>query len=87
MRKESLVGEVGKHIEVVGNVTIRDERAIKKIMSAFTKILFPNLQFYNRELKIVAEFAAEMRQRVRDWLHKLSPGEFPKETLSIIVRS
>ena len=87
MRKESLVGEVGKHIEIAGNITIRDERAIKKIMSAFTKILFPNLQFDNRELKIVAGFATEMRQRVRDWLHKLSPGEFPKEAISVTVRS
>jgi predicted ATP-dependent Lon-type protease len=26
------------------------------------------------------------RQRVRDWLHKLSPGEFPQESLSVKVR-
>ena len=27
------------------------------------------------------------RQRVRDWLHKLSPGEFPQESLSVKVRA
>ncbi|MGC8949615.1 MAG: BREX system Lon protease-like protein BrxL, partial [Thermoprotei archaeon] len=86
MRRESLVGEMSKYIEVAGNITIRDERAIRKMMSAFTKILFPNLQFSNRELKIVAEFTIEMRQRVRDWLHKLSPGEFPRETFSVTVK-
>jgi len=34
----------------------------------------------------VAELALEYRQSVRDWLHKLSPGEFPPERLSVKVR-
>ncbi len=81
MRKESLVGEISKYIELSGNITIRDERAVRKMLSAFTKLLFPNLQFDNKELKIVVDFVVGMRQRVRDWLHKLSPGEFPKEQI------
>ncbi|MEM4570037.1 MAG: BREX system Lon protease-like protein BrxL [Desulfurococcaceae archaeon] len=86
LRKESLVGEVSKHVELLGNVTIRDERAVKKIVSAFMKLLFPDLEFDKRELQVVVQHAVELRQRVRDWLHKLSPGEFPRETLSFKLR-
>ncbi|MDP7983148.1 MAG: BREX system Lon protease-like protein BrxL [Conexivisphaerales archaeon] len=85
-RKASLVGEVGRHLELQGDVTIRDERAIKKTVSAFVKLLFPDLEFDQRELKIVVDFAVGMRQRVRDWLHKLSPGEFSGERITYTVR-
>ncbi|MEM0492332.1 MAG: BREX system Lon protease-like protein BrxL, partial [Acidilobaceae archaeon] len=70
----------------LGNVTIRDERAVKKIVSAFMKLLFPDLEFDKRELQVVVQYAVELRQRVRDWLHKLSPGEFPRESLSFKLR-
>jgi ATP-dependent Lon protease len=38
------------------------------------------------ELRRVVEVAVEYRQRVRDWLHKIDPGEFPKERLVAMVR-
>jgi len=86
LRKETLVGEVSKHVELVGNATIRDEKAVKKTTSAFLKLLFPNLEFSKSELQQVVQYAVELRQRVRDWLHKISPGEFPRETLSFKLR-
>lgn len=51
------------------------------------KILSTNLEFEKRELEYVVQYAVELRQRVRDWLYKLSPGEFPKETLSYRLRT
>ncbi|MEZ0394800.1 MAG: BREX system Lon protease-like protein BrxL, partial [Desulfurococcaceae archaeon] len=86
MRKETLVGEVGNYVELVGNVTIRDEKAIKRMLSAFIKLLFPHMEFDKGELKTVTEYVVELRQRVRDWLHKISPGEFPKEQISFVVK-
>ena len=85
MRKESLTAEVSKYVELSGNITIRDEKAIKRLLSAFVKIVFPNLEFDNSELRTIVSFVIEMRQRVRDWLHKLSPGEFPKEQISFRI--
>ena len=38
------------------------------------------------ELRRVIEVAVEYRQRVRDWIHKVDPGEFPKEKLVVTVR-
>ncbi|MEM4455645.1 MAG: BREX system Lon protease-like protein BrxL [Thermofilaceae archaeon] len=87
LRKEALVGEVSKHVELLGNVTIRDERAVRKTVSAFLKLLFPNMEFDKRELELVVQYAVELRQRVRDWLHKLSPGEYPREMLTYRIRA
>ena len=85
MRKESLVAEISKHLELSANATIRDEKAVKRLLSGFIKVLFPNLEFDNTELKAVTEFVVAMRQRVRDWLHKLSPGEFLKDYLEFKI--
>jgi ATP-dependent Lon protease len=86
MRKFSLASEVGEHVEFSSEFKIRDEKAVKRIMSGIIKLLFPDEQFDNSELKLVADLALEYRQRVRDWLHLLSPGEFPEEGLSVKVR-
>ncbi|MEM2352443.1 MAG: BREX system Lon protease-like protein BrxL [Thermoproteota archaeon] len=86
MRKESPIDEVSKHIELLGNITIRDERAIKKMLGAFLKLLFPSMEFNNRELKIIADYVVRLRQKVREWLHKLSPGEIPRENIAYIIK-
>jgi len=85
MRKESLAGLVGKHVELSENFKIRDEKSFKRLTSALIKLLFPNKSFDRSELKLIADIALELRQRVRDWLHKIAPGEFPKERLSIRI--
>jgi len=74
MRKVSLASEVGNYVEFSSEFKIRDEKALKRIMSGLVKLLFPHEQFDNSELRQVAELALEYRQSVRDWLHKLSPA-------------
>jgi len=86
MRKTSLTGEVSKYVEFSSEFKIRDEKAVKRIMSGLIKLLFPNMQFDKSELELVANIALEYRQRIRDWLHLLSPGEYPKEKLSIKIK-
>jgi len=49
MRKVSLASEVGKHVEFSGEFKIRDEKALKRIMSGLIKLLFPDEQFDNSE--------------------------------------
>ncbi|MFP3287849.1 MAG: BREX system Lon protease-like protein BrxL, partial [Acidilobus sp.] len=66
MRKVSLASEVGNHVEFSGEFKIRDEKALKRIMSGLIKLLFPDGQFDNSELRQVAELALEYRQSVRD---------------------
>jgi len=87
MRKTSLMGEVSRYVEFSSEFKIRDEKAVKKIMSGLMKLLFPNMQFDKNELESVARLALEYRQRVRDWLHILSPGEYLKEKLNLEVKA
>ena len=82
MRKESLAGLISKHVSFSSNFTIRDERSVKRISSGLIKLLFPDKSFDRRELKLAIDLALELRQRVRDWLHKVAPGEFPREMLN-----
>ena len=87
MRKETLVGLVSRHVELSENFKLRDEKGFKRILSALIKLLFPNKVFDRGELELVANLALEYRQRVRDWLHRIAPGEFPNERLGIIVHA
>jgi len=85
MRKDTLAFYVDKHVEFSENFKIRDEKSFKKVTSGLIKLLFPNKMINREELKLITDVALEYRQRVRDWLHKIAPGEFPKERLEIRV--
>ena len=87
MRKESLVGLISQHVELSENFKIRDERSVKRITSGLLKLLFPDKSFSKEELRRVVELSVEYRQRIRDWLHKIDPGEFPREKLYVEVVS
>ena len=87
MRKESLAGLISQHVELSENFKIRDEKGVKKVASGLLKLLFPGEVFDREELKRVLEIALEYRQRIRDWLHKVDPGEFPKERLSFKIKA
>jgi len=78
---------VSRYVEFSSEFKIRDEKAVKKIMSGLMKLLLPNMQFDKNELESVARLALEYRQRVRDWLHILSPGEYLKEKLNLEVKA
>ena len=86
LRKESLSLSISRHLDFSENFKIRDEKSVKKITSGLVKILFPDESFNMDELKRIVELAVEYRQIVRDWLHKVDPGEFPKERLVVTVR-
>jgi ATP-dependent Lon protease len=86
LRKESLSLSISKHLEFSENFKIRDEKSVKKITSGLVKILFPDESFNKNELKGIVELAVEYRQIIRDWLHKVDPGEFPRERLVVTVR-
>lgn len=79
MRKESFQHLIDEKVELRSEpekLTIRDEKSIKRITSGLLKILCPHGEIGNDELKMCLDIAVEYRQRVVDWLHQLSPGEF-----------
>ncbi|RZN43493.1 MAG: BREX system Lon protease-like protein BrxL [Methanophagales archaeon ANME-1-THS] len=85
MRKESFQRLVEERVALKSepeNLTIRDEKSVKKIASGMLKILCPHGVVGNDELKMCMDIAVEYRQRVVDWLHQISPGEFkPKRIM------
>lgn len=85
-RSESADGIVSEHFEFAGNYTIRDERAVKKLLSGMIKLFFPNYEFDDRELAELASVAVDLRNRVCRLLAGISPEEFPEKRLSIRVR-
>ena len=87
MRKETLTSLVSRHIELSDNFKIRDEKSVKRVVSGLIKLLFPDGSFNTNELRNIIDIAVDYRQRIRDWLHKIAPGEFPKERLSAQIKS
>lgn len=71
------------HMHLEGCNDLRDRKAITRLASAYLKILFPNIQPSEQEFRAYCvEPAIELRQRVRDELHKLD-AEYASVKISI----
>jgi ATP-dependent Lon protease len=86
LRKENFKDLVNEHVEFGSNFTIRDENAVKRVISGLAKIIFPNKQFDLSEFKQVVNLAVEMRQYICNVLSEISPLEFPYKRLECRVR-
>lgn len=64
-------------------VSGRDQRAVMKTASALLKLLYPDGKIADADLEETLLLAVEFRQRVRDQLNLISPGEYEKVTLAI----
>ncbi|HOC54137.1 MAG TPA: BREX system Lon protease-like protein BrxL [Verrucomicrobiota bacterium] len=64
-------------------VSGRDQRAVMKTASALLKLLHPDGKIADADLEEALLLACELRQRVRDQLNLISPGEYEKVALAI----
>lgn len=62
-------------------VTKRDERALRKTVRGFLKLLFPTGAVSDAEARQLLAIAAELRQRVHLQLTAIDPGEFTPRTV------
>ena len=67
------------------NVTIRDEKAIKKISSGLLKLLRPDATCDDSDISISVDAAVKGRERINSLLHELSPQEFPEKRFEYSV--
>ncbi len=58
-------------------LTSRDVRAIHKTLSGLLKLMYPHGQVTDEQLQELLLLAIEGRQRVRNQLHLMAPGEYP----------
>jgi ATP-dependent Lon protease len=77
--------EVNKRIRLGPSVEGRDEKGIKKTVSAFLKILHPSGAPSDEEFQEYVEYAVECRRRVKEQMNKRkSDDEFARIQLSYI---
>jgi len=93
LRKIDLIGAVRFRFELVDfahtiqGITGRDQRAIMKIASGLLKILYPHGEITETELEEVLEVSCELRQRVRNQLHLMAPGEYDRVKIGVRMKS
>jgi len=85
-RKISFENIVYQHVELVGSYTIRDEKAVRKLIAGLAKIIFPHEEFNLSEFREIAELAVELRQYIVNELSKIAPSEFAPKKLYVRVR-
>ena len=65
---------VSQNMVLVNCNDLRDRKAISRLAAGFLKLLFPNMKPTEQEFKeYCVKPAVELRQRVRDELHKMDP--------------
>jgi ATP-dependent Lon protease len=57
-------------------ITSRDVRAVHKTLSGLLKLLYPHGEVTDSQLSEILSLAVEGRQRVRNQLHLMAPGEY-----------
>ena len=84
MRKEPFGDASDKYFRFGTNLNQRDVIAVRKIISGFTKLLYPNGEFSKDDIKEILNFALEMRRRVKEQLKKIGGMEFYDVNFSYI---
>ena len=84
MRKEPFGDVSDKYFRFGNNLNQRDVIAVRKIVSGFTKLLYPNGEFSKEDIEEIITFALEMRRRVKEQLKKIGGMEFYDVNFSYI---
>jgi ATP-dependent Lon protease len=88
LRRVDLLGRVKSRFELFDatgssqGITSRDVRAVHKTLSGLLKLLYPHGEVTDAQLEELLALALEGRQRVRNQLHVMAPGEYAPVQLS-----
>ena len=86
LRKQSFVRAIDNEFAFGSHLSARDEKAVRKTVSAFLKILHPHGEWTRSELREYLEFALEGRRRVKEQLKKLAAYDYAKTAFSYVER-
>ena len=84
MRKEPFGDACDKYYRLGTNLNQRDTIAVKKMISGFTKLLYPDGVFTKEEMEEILTVSLEMRRRVKEQLKKIGGMEFYDVNFSYI---
>ncbi|OBW61879.1 BREX system Lon protease-like protein BrxL [Dehalococcoides mccartyi] len=79
--------DVVDHVKSTHGISGRDQRAIMKTASGLLKLVHPDGKVSDEELEDILSLSCELRQRVRDQLHLIAPGEYDRISLGGIIKS
>lgn len=84
MRKEPFGDACDKYFRFGNNLNQRDMIAVRKMVSGFTKLLYPDGIFTKGEIEEIVVIALELRRRVKEQLKKIGGMEFYDVNFSYI---
>lgn len=84
MRKEPFGDACDKYFRFGTNLNQRDTIAVRKMISGFTKLMYPDGIFTKDEIEEIVAISLEMRRRVKEQLKKIGGMEFYDVNFSYI---
>lgn len=94
LRRKDVLGSLKGRYQLVdtstaqAGITGRDVRGVEKILSGLLKLMYPHGQVTDDQLGELLSLAIEGRQRVRNQLHLMAPGEYgPVEITGALTQS
>jgi len=86
MRKRSFADAIDRYFKLGNNLNQRDVIAVRKTVSGFIKLLYPNGEYSREDVEEVLKYALEGRRRVKEQLKKIGGMEFYDVHFSYIDR-
>lgn len=86
LRKEDRTNEYTKYFELSDTITTRDKTAIIKTFAGLTKVIYPDGESSEEDMKELLDFAIECRKRVKQQLQKMDET-FEEVDFSYIAKS
>lgn len=84
MRKQTFGDACDRYFRLGSHLNQRDVVAVRKMVSGFTKLLYPHGVYTKEEIKEILFFSLEMRRRVKEQLKKIGGMEFYDVNFSFI---
>lgn len=84
MRKESFGDAFDKYFRLGSNLNQRDTIAVRKMVSGFMKLVYPDGDYTKEDVQEVLNIALELRRRVKEQLKKIGGMEFYDVNFSYI---
>ena len=84
MRKEPYGDAADKYFRFGNNLNQRDMIAVRKMISGFTKLVYPDGVYTKEEMEEIVQYSLEMRRRVKEQMKKIGGMEFYDVNFSYI---
>jgi ATP-dependent Lon protease len=84
LRKDSFADSINEYFALGDHLNQRDEKAVRKTVSGFLKMLHPHGEYTKEELEEYLRFAMEGRRRVKEQLKRMGGMEYRAVNFSYI---